>query len=259
MDQQIGKILDLFYIVQVTILLLQLDIFIDENTNNAIIVDKNPYPYKTGTPTIFKVLGYDKDGASFVKNFNLKTELPPSLSTIVMVGAQQNGVVVGENATALSRLNRGTKDRYQVKIENESLPRPRVKLPPGTPPVDPLNPDFNPYEEFGIYDSTYNPITDESVLDNYVKYTEEAWGRYKNFLLKLHDKTATTSDVNSLSGQLKDLLTISTTVTEQKTQPNTCAVFTGFLPFNLSLDIDGLSGMKVNQTILVDKIGRAHV
>lgn len=228
-----------------------LDIFIDENSNVATIIDKNPYPYKKGKPTIFKVLGYDNDGASFVKSFNLKTELPPSLSTIVTVGAQQNGVVVGENATALSRLNRGTKDRYQNKILNESLSKPSKPLPP----IDPLNPDFNPYEEFGIIDPVYNPDAQQrntNTIDEYARFTQEAWGRYKNFLLKLLNKEASLSDVDSFSGQLKDLLTVTTTITEQKSSLNTCAVFTGFLPFNLSLDIDGLSGMKINQTILVD-------
>jgi hypothetical protein len=221
-----------------------LDIFIDENSNIATIIDKNPYPYKKGKPTIFKVLGYDNDGTSFVKSFNLKTELPPSLSIITTVGAQQNGIVVGENATALSRLNRGTKDRYQNKISNESLSNPTSP----TLPIDPLNPDFVPPEEA----NSNAQQNSNNVADEYAKFTKEAWGRYKNFLLKLKNKDASHSDVDSFSGQLKDLLTITTTINEQTNLPKTCALFTGFLPFNLSLDIDGLSGMKINQTILVD-------
>ena len=195
----------------------KLDIFVDESTNRALIIDKNPYPYKKYQPTIFKILGYDNDGTSFVKNFNLKTELPSSLSTMVVVGAQQNGVVVGENATALSRLNNQTKDRYQYKISNTNA---------------------LPIEEMDGFKKAF--------------FTSEAWGRYKNFLLKLSNLTATTSDTDSFSGQLKDLFTIVTSINEQTNPPKTCAVFTGFIPFNLSLDIDGLSGMKINQTILVD-------
>ena len=202
----------------------KLDIFIDETTLRALIIDKNPYPYKVYKPTIFKVLGYDKDGTSFIKNFNLKTELPSSLSTIITVGAQKNGIVVGENATALSRLNSTTLDRYQYKITNT-----------------------------GEIKDTNGLLSDKDV-DDFKKgfFMKEMWGRYKNFLIKLSESKVTGFDVSTFSGQLKDLLTVSTSITDQISPPKTCALFTGFLPFNLSLDIDGLSGMKINQTILVD-------
>ena len=134
----------------------KLDIFIDETTLRALIIDKNPYPYKVYKPTIFKVLGYDKDGTSFIKNFNLKTELPSSLSTIITVGAQKNGIVVGENATALSRLNSTTLDRYQYKITNT-----------------------------GEIKDTNGLLSDKDV-DDFKKgfFMKEMWGRYKNFLIK---------------------------------------------------------------------------
>ena len=83
-----------------------------------------------------------------------------------------------------------------------------------------------------------------------------SWGRYKNFLIKLSESKVTGFDVSTFSGQLKDLLTVSTSITDQISPPKTCALFTGFLPFNLSLEMDGLSGMKnyerfaINESVL---------
>ena len=56
---------------------------------------------------------------SFVTEVNIKTELTNDFSTVVSVGAQSQGQVVGEDATGLSKWNFGLVDRYYpIKIDS---------------------------------------------------------------------------------------------------------------------------------------------
>jgi hypothetical protein len=92
----------------------------DADTNVIKIMDDNPIPYLKlipglnydDTTTIFNINGvkYDSLG-SFINNVDLKSEISNDMATTIAVGAQANGNVVGENATAFSKWNKGLIDR----------------------------------------------------------------------------------------------------------------------------------------------------
>lgn len=243
------------------------DVFIDETTNTVKVIDKNPLPnlnkvidfYKDKTSTYpslagkelstelaeFKLYGYDKNQASFIKDFNFTTELTPEFSTMITVGAAANGTVVGENDTALSKLNKGLEDRFKKEVTNGSL---------GTS---------------GAASSAASGVgalgSDRSILDIKEKY-QKTYLEYIKFLITL---SPTDSDLLDDQQELnpdeidtyKDTLTnlIQMRLQYQKERDrrknndkSPTAVGTGFIPFNLSITMDGLSGMKINQKFTID-------
>ena len=106
-----------------------LEPFYDEESNIIKIIDKTTLPNKSAIlaslnkvkpddSTILNLYGYynrpgEGSSAGFVKSFGIKTEITPALATTLTIGAQANGSVIGEDATALSNLNKGLEDRIK--------------------------------------------------------------------------------------------------------------------------------------------------
>lgn len=95
------------------------NILYNEDKNSFKIVDRTFIPgmnqYK---PDLFKNFAtkfithtLDTDNGSFVRDASVKTKLSNNFAAQVSIGAQANGNVVGENATALSKWNKGLIDR----------------------------------------------------------------------------------------------------------------------------------------------------
>jgi hypothetical protein len=239
----------------------KLDLFIDETTNQVKIIDQNPLPSTSAAlkhinkiytnsniPTIpteyayFELYGYNnKDKtAGFIKDFKFNTELTPEFATMIAVSATSNGNVIGENNTALSKLNLGLKDRFKEEVNGGgALLNGNNGLTIAEKLINNFNTAQNEYIDFisnlknyldNLYVSKY--INDE-IQDNKGAFT---------IYLKLYKKyKKTESDLNNYLS-LNDKSKIST-----KFQPGT-----GFIPFNLSLTMDGLSGMKIGSKFLID-------
>jgi hypothetical protein len=83
--------------------------FVDE----VILPDGNNFITNLSGSTelaYFNVQGYyfDTSGSStggFIRDLNFTTTVPPNLATMITVGSTSNGYVVGQDATALSRMN----------------------------------------------------------------------------------------------------------------------------------------------------------
>lgn len=210
-----------------------LEPFIDEDTNTVKIIDQSTLPGKleilerlrkstSKDNAIINLYRYANGGASFVRNFGLKTEITPALSTIITVGAQAAGSVVGEDATAFSRLNLGLEDRIKNRIidsdggesteENNALKDLNDRFPNA-------NANFTKaLIELGSLNDEY-PSIDKDNIDSYSQLQS-------NFLSYVIAKES---------------------ITTQKPSPTI-----GFIPVNLNLTIDGLSGLKIYNAISVD-------
>jgi len=238
----------------------KLELFIDETTNNVKIIDQNPLPsntkaieylntnYKTTIPTkyaLFELYGYvkrenvDYEKTTIVQDFKFDTEITPELSTMISVSATSRGNVVGENNTALSRLNLGITDKYKTEVNgggillNSSATDKKTKLLEDKNKAEAEYYDFIinliPYLRHLFY-GTYIP---SEIQDNKGAFT---------IYMKLYKKVQKViNDYNSY-----DAVNNSFKNTTQF-QPGT-----GFIPFNLSLTIDGLSGVKIGSKFLVD-------
>jgi LAS superfamily LD-carboxypeptidase LdcB len=244
----------------------KLEATLDEPTNTIIIRDANPLPniekviatlnaisgkkydipdkyahfdlygYNTKNPPNSTVDYEGKAHASFIKDFSFKTEITPELSTMLTVGATANSKVVGENSTALSKFNIGLTDRFKEQIVQSK---------------EDLNSNFQEFQEkLSESQELYNKF--RTLLKDYI-----------NYLIDLSQGKFNSSDAETYKDALTNYLTyyqqyrqaqyqINYAVKYKKRPPPLFAPNTGFIPFNLSLTMDGLSGMKIYSKFLID-------
>jgi hypothetical protein len=103
--------------------------------NTLTIIDANNVPNadktfpdeekKKATMGVFNVYGIGSEAipnGSFVTNVDFQVQLPPNMAAMATISAQANGNIVGENATGLSKLNKGLLDRLiTVKLDADSI------------------------------------------------------------------------------------------------------------------------------------------
>jgi hypothetical protein len=236
---------------------INLEPTVDETTNTIIIRDANPLPnidtvinklneLKYGISNKyarFDLYGYNlvngAGSASFIKDFSFTTEISPELSTIITIGATANSTVVGENATAFSKFNAGLKDRFKEQIVQSKEER-----------------DQNRFETYLQLFQNKTALTTQfkQVFTDYVEYLIKLSGEgYESGAAETYRDTLT--NIITYQQQLRQVVAdINNKIAEQKGQKTTStfAPGTGFIPFNLSLTMDGLSGMKIYSKFLID-------
>ena len=215
------------------------------------IYDEVPFK-KIDTTPVFNIYGFNpkRSEGSFVTGFDLKTEITKEMSTQLSIGAQANGQSVGEDATLFSKWNVGLVDRvipYKLDID---LAKKRSTI--------------GRTELFSLRDS------------------------YKRYLLMLRDSKETKLSVNSLAdasfssptgigkefiGYVIPKLYLSSTDDKKPTFNKFASIqkdffnkalafdalekgidtpFIGFIPVNLSLTMDGLSGVRIFDKLTVN-------
>lgn len=256
-----------------------LNVIIDETENLVKIIDENPFPDKnqllidfglnTNSP-IFELYGYNNQNAGFISNFSFTTELSPNFSTMITVGATSNNEVVGENATALSKLNNGLTDRYKEKLSyttNYNLPTNDLSY------SSTLNTNVGAAAVTGVLKtiiekrntSTTFEEDKESIrkIEEYINETSEIrknyteiYISYVEYLKELYkEKNFNIDDKDIYKDSLTNFLQLSQELINKKNEllsKKSFSPFSGFLPFNLSLTMDGLSGMKITNSFNID-------
>jgi hypothetical protein len=90
---------------------------VDADEGRFYILDELPIPSRQAKiaekpTTPMKIYGVNPGGqGTFVRDFGIKTEITNALSSTITIGAQANGSVKGEDATAFSKWNEGLIDR----------------------------------------------------------------------------------------------------------------------------------------------------
>lgn len=237
-----------------------LDVFLDETNNTIKVFDRNPLndlekvidaintnypnssifnnnlPYNpppSNSDPKFEVYGYNKSLAGFIKGFELKSEIPPGFSTMITAGATAAGSVVGENDTALYKLNKGLKDRYKIGITNDVSP---AASPGGSDDYNAKKAEFDRMM-YDYWQFWYKLSNGTTASPRIVNADESDVDSFKGVFTSLFEKSLALDKINNLANNKP---------TTEFTQGS------GFIPFNLSLTMDGLSGMKINQQINVD-------
>lgn len=143
---------------------------------------------------------------SFVTNVDFQVQLPPNMAAMATISAQAGGNIVGENATGLSKLNYGLEDRIvTTKLDKASIE--------------------------GTKTGNESP---ETLFNNTIQSVQKEVNQlYKTgFYAK--------DSVSSLRSNNRDIalyLTGNEALKEKMPSPF-------FIPFNLKLDMQGLSGMR---------------
>ena len=164
---------------------------------------------KSGVTGVFNVYGIGNNASqkgSFVTNVDFQVQLPPNMAAMATISAQANGNIVGENATGLSQLNTGLTDRIvTTKIDASNIE--------------------------GYKSGNEDP---SKLFNNTIKLVNSSI----NDLYK--DRIFAKDTVASMRSNNRDIaLYITGNESYLKTSPPPF-----FIPFNLRLDMQGLSGMR---------------
>jgi hypothetical protein len=158
---------------------------------------------------VFQVYGIgtkDIPYGSFITNVDFQVQLPPNMAAMATISAQAKGNIVGENATGLSKLNTGLVDRLiTVKLDKESIEG------AATGKADP-----------------------KVIFKNNIEYVSKTIKQLYQQKLFAPD---TIESVRSANRDISLYLTGNDALDNKMPAPF-------FIPFNLSLNMNGLSGMK---------------
>jgi predicted chitinase len=200
---------------------------IDENSNTLKIIDTTPIPGLSGanpiTSYMLQLYGYHKSGKEYTSNFirkvDLKTAITPEYATMITVGATAGGYVKGTEATAFSKWNVGLRDRFKEEFIPGNIDS--IKPPGGVDEAE-LN-YVNRFLSEGYVSrygfSTLNPNT-FSLVDDIIEGNISIATEYYKYLLSKEKSTS--------GGTI------------------------GFIPFKLSMAMDGLSGIKIYNKLNVN-------
>lgn len=157
---------------------------------------------------IFQIYGIGTDInpiGSFITNVDFQVQLPPNMASMATISAQSSGNIVGENATALSKLNGGLTDRLiTFKLDRDSIE--------GT--------------QTGKLDPT-------KIFSNNIQYIAKT---VKNLY---QEKLFAVDTIDSIRSANRDIALYLTG--NDALEGNMPPPF--FIPFNLSLSMKGLAGM----------------
>ena len=177
--------------------------------------------------TRFNVFGVKPgvDG-SFIRNINLTADLSNDFATMISIGAQANSNQISGNATSFSNYSAGLKDRI---IEE------KVSSPGNT--------------DTGGKEATPREEALENFTTNIYSETDENIRLFSNVYndLKFIDENVTSLTAHNQT-HAKLLLGILTDATAAEAAQLDAPFF---LPFNLSLEMDGISGIKLYQKFLI--------
>lgn len=159
-------------------------------------------------------LGIPNNKGSYVRDYRLSTSLTNDISTIVSIQAQagNEGGIDGYNTSVFNAFNVGIKDRLSQPIKSS----------------------FNPDDKKGNSDNDENNKIDINILiENILSYLNK---------VKKYDFQLNEEESRSLSSDLQDLIQYTNHV--NPIQNLNFGTHTP-IPLNLSLTMDGISGLKV--------------
>jgi len=160
-----------------------------DSTGSIKIATFESYGVKVGT------------AGSFLTNVDFQVQLPPNMAAMATISAQAKGNIPGENATGLSKLNKGIVDRIvTTRLGKESL---------------------------GVEDKSQIFSKQIDIMTTQLK------SLYKN--LSYQQKNV--EILKSINRDTALYTTGEDAINEKSSSPF-------FMPFNLSLEMDGLSGMR---------------
>jgi len=198
----------------------KLEITVDADEARVYILDEVQIPsLDPGVPTkgIMKVYGVEPGtNGSFVTDFGIKTEITNALASTITIGAQANGSIKGEDATAFSIWNQGLLDRILPYKYNKD--KPTADTGSAAP----------------------------TLIDKFRNIQQE----YLNYINSQTTYAWDAEKVTEFPSILTNMITFSQTSIAAVEKKATGAL--GFIPINLNLTFEGMSGMKIYNQFVVE-------
>ena len=177
----------------------------------------------TYEPTKLNVFGFNptKNEGSFVKKLGLQTQITKDYASMISIGATANGQIPGTEATAFSNWNKGLTDRFKNELSVGGGENPTLKEQNAA--VISYYKTFmgSGLEVTGLSRSGRGNIS--FTTQNFKRNTQI----FRDFYLYAQAK------INQDNGG------VNTSI--------------GFLPFNLSLELDGISGMHIYNKLSIQQ------
>ena len=213
-------------------------------------------PKKSNITADFKMYGYYAEGnkslAGIVRNLSLTTTINPNLAKMITIGAQANGYVTGQDSTALSTMNLGLTDRVKKEWVEPLNPNPYPN--PKTPPPLLLRRPTEP-QPFNFNNAIPGQPDSPTPVPLFNDKYKDVVALFNRFIQEMESNTWNQDDIDAFSNSISSFAEYNQaekTLKERQTNPTAASPNIGFLPFDLTLEIDGLSGMKVYQRFITD-------
>ena len=254
---------------------------IDPSTNTYTIYDRTNLPEKDqlikNTNYEFEIFGYNlkktPTTSNFIHNAGITTEITNDYAIMTTIGATANSSVVGEDSTSFSKWNIGIIDRFKKTLStgDEPINETQIKNLQNTRQVKEnyyklisqgLTPDQNEFAFLGLsrqYDSESslgNFLAKNQFISRYSKTLNidkdgnpvgggmvEPEGVQRPYFI---DSELISSNLNIIPNFYKEIFKIAynNQLEINKKNPKSSSQG-GFMPFNLNLEVDGISGVKI--------------
>lgn len=212
---------------------------LDEENNTLRIIDTTPIPGEIPLfPTPYyklNLFGYNKTHtqSNFIRKLNIKTAITPEFATMVTVGATAGGYTKGVEATAFSKWNKGIVDRFKEQITS---PAQDTKEAEANRFPDAVQSYFDKY----LFNSTKSILCCKDNTPYNLNEGRYYWG---NSIEKSIEETNISVVTNFYEYAIAKH-------SERRNGGTTSTV--GFIPFKISLTMDGLSGIKIYNILRID-------
>ena len=189
--------------------------------------------------TPFEVFGYNQNDpinvtSNFIKNVGMTTEISKNYATAITIGATSQGEVPGIESTAFSRWNVGIKDRFkntlfdaEQKVDSKDLSKDKLKDQNKSVISNYISFISDGYVKLGL---NFNGESEISINNNYIGENKNT---IKNYYIYAQAKTTEENYKEFGSeGSIESSI--------------------GFLPINLKLEMDGISGIRIYDFIKIN-------
>ena len=210
-----------------------------QNVKNSII---NLYGINPTLNSSGSVVGRD---GSFVTDFNIKTELTNDFATQVTIGAQAQSNNVGSDTTGLSSWNSGLKDRFFPEKIDSLRKNNGTTVPTTEERINKLK-DQLKYLWLGYAEGILGPISGGTSMvqrKNVYLFKNFPTTRYSEFVKLQKDWL---QEIIKLENEIFN----KNQVKEDKQTLGTNQI--GMLPINISVTMEGLSGIRIYDKLEVD-------
>jgi hypothetical protein len=246
----------------------KLEPIVDNDENIIKIIDQLTLPdkkswledqNKSTTTAKFNVYINRPEDSSFIKNISFNTTVPPNLASMITIGATSKGYILGQDSTALSRMNAGLTDRFKKEITNGTADLGKEDQGKNALPTN-FKEVYDAFDEY--LELLNNYIINQASIEafNAIASTFYEYDQAYQVIQPIQPIPGSAFDPNSPINQLTQFsrrrgfpsINSTTSILEAKTiikqnpkQKSSSTI--GFLPFDLQLVMDGLSGMKIYQ------------
>ena len=217
---------------------------IDKDNNTIKIIDQTVIPnadqifnseLNTSEQAVLEVFGYNGEKSNFVHSIGLTTQISKEYATMITIGATSKGAIAGTEATAFSKWNIGIEDRFKNNLTtSDSIPITSQTS------LDKLNSD--------------NKLVIQNYDDN-IRRKYQMLGFTSNTLNNQEYLTFNPEFIKNTAKVCKDFYIYEqarSSLSEEKENKGIIESSIGFIPFNLKVSMDGLSGIKIYNRLKVN-------